>query len=120
MNQTHACKSWPHFFQAIKAGLKTHDLRYDDRGFKVGDLIELHEFDPFGGGFTGDTVTVRVTYITGRETPCAFSSAVLERDYVILSIQRVQENSLRAELEDIFPGAFKYLLADVGDLTTSA
>jgi len=88
--KTHTVKSWSPFFQAIKAGQKTHDLRYDaDRGFSVGDRIVLQEFDPFAGTYSGDSCDVEVTYITSRDTPCAFSSAVLDREYCILSIKKV-------------------------------
>ncbi len=86
----HECKSWSHFFQAIKSGHKKHDLRYDgDRNFQVGDLIVLREYDPFAGMYTGAECRVHVTYITSRATPCAFSSAALERDYCILSLELV-------------------------------
>lgn len=87
----HVCKSWSPFFQAIKRGDKKHDLRYDtDRNFKVGDVILLQEYEPFAGTYTGDEVKVRVTYITSRDLPCAFSSAVLDRDYCILSLELIQ------------------------------
>lgn len=84
----HTVKSWQPFFQAIKDGRKTHDLRYDvDRNFEVGDIITLQEYLPFEGKYTGEWILVEVTYITSRDTPCAFSSAVLDKDYCILSIK---------------------------------
>ena len=59
----HTAKSWTEFFQAIKRGAKTHDLRYDvDRNFAVGDTIELLEYDPFKGVYSGDACNVTVTY----------------------------------------------------------
>jgi hypothetical protein len=83
-------KSWNHFFKAIKRGDKTHDLRdIKDRNYKVGDLLKLREYDPFEGVYTGDECDVVVTYITSNQTPCAFSSAVLPKDYCILSIKRI-------------------------------
>jgi hypothetical protein len=86
--KTHTVKSWSPFFQAIKRGDKTHDLRYDcDRHFEVGDRIVLQEYEPFEGRYTGEECTVIVTYITSNRTPCAFSSAVLDKDYAILSIK---------------------------------
>jgi hypothetical protein len=84
----HKVKSWSPFFQAIRDGQKTHDLRYDtDRHFAVGDTITLQEYLPFEGKYTGEEVDVLVTYITSRETPCAFSCAVLDKEYCILSIR---------------------------------
>jgi hypothetical protein len=83
-------KSWTHFFQAIKAGEKTHDLRSKkDRSFKVGENVCLREYDPFKGEYTGDSLVAKVTYITDNVTPCAFSSAVLDKDYCILSLRVV-------------------------------
>lgn len=83
-------KSWSPFFQAIKAGEKTHDLRYKgDRQFSVGQVLRLAEYDPFVGVYSGDEIDVEVTYITDDVTPCAFSSAILPKDYCILSLRRV-------------------------------
>lgn len=67
-----------------------HDLRYDvDRNFEVGDTITLQEYDPFKGEYSGEECVVIVTYITSTKTPCAFSSAVLDPKYCILSIKRM-------------------------------
>lgn len=88
----HECRSWVHLFTPILDGAKTHDLRIDDRNYRVGDRILLREYDISVGRYTGRKVTVEITYITGRnegQCPCAFSSAVLPRDYVILSIRKV-------------------------------
>lgn len=83
-------KSWSPFFQAIKSGKKSHDLRSKkDRQFKVGDIITLQEYEPFEGIYTGEEIDVEVTYITSNDTPCAFSSAVLDKDYCVLSLRPV-------------------------------
>jgi hypothetical protein len=40
-------KSWPSFFEATLAGVKTHDVRrMGDRDYQVGDTLLLMEFDP--------------------------------------------------------------------------
>lgn len=91
-------KSWGPFFQAIKAGVKTHDLRdMKDRDYKVGDTLLLREYDPFDGVYSGDTVAVEITYITSVDTPCAFSSAVLDRDHCILSIKLIEPMGGKAQ-----------------------
>jgi Domain of unknown function (DUF3850) len=88
----HIVKSWTHFFKAIASGEKKHDLRYDaDRNFKVGDILRLEEYDPFAAQYTGKTVSAKVTFITSRASPCAFSLAVLDRDYCILSLELVSQ-----------------------------
>jgi Domain of unknown function (DUF3850) len=84
-------KSWSPYFQAIKAGKKTHDLRSKkDRSYWIGEYLKLEEYDPFTGKYSGDSVIVEVTYITSDVTPCAFSSAVLDKEYCILSIKVVE------------------------------
>ena len=86
----HVVKSWCPFFQAIISGQKRHDLRdMKDRHYKVGDIIQLQEYDFATGEYTGMNQYVRVTFITSRETPCAFSSAVLDKDYAILSLELI-------------------------------
>lgn len=83
----HVVKSWAHFFDAIVRGQKLHDLRKDDRDYRVGDELELCRYDNINGHFTGERCLARITYITGRAVPCAFSSAVLAEGYVILSLK---------------------------------
>lgn len=84
----HTVKSWSAFFNAFKSGLKKHDMRdMKDRDYKVGDYLILQEYDPFKGEYTGEEMSMKITYITSRNTPCAFSSAALDRDYCILSLE---------------------------------
>lgn len=84
---THVLKSWTQFFQPIADGRKKHDLRKNDRGFKVGDICLLREYDFAKGDYTGEEVEAEVTFITDKQFPCAFSSAVLPPDYCILSLE---------------------------------
>jgi hypothetical protein len=57
---THELKIWPVYYQAVKSGQKTFELRNNDRGFQKGDRVILREFDPNAptglvnvkGGFT--------------------------------------------------------------------
>ena len=86
----HNVKSWTHFFQAIRRGDKLHDMRdLKDRDYKVGDILNLQEYDPFMGRYTGEECRVLVTYITSAQTPCAFSSAALAPGFAILSLRLV-------------------------------
>ncbi len=87
---THTLKSWPQFFEPIRAGTRTSDIRLKtDRIFQIGDRMVLEEFDPFGGGYTGRSELVEITHIISNDTPCALSSAVLDNDYCVLSIRRI-------------------------------
>lgn len=88
--KVHTVKSWTHFYQAIKASNKTHDMRdMKDRDYCVGDILLLREFDPFTGNYSGHETQVLITYITSADTPCAFSSAALAPGYCILSLRLV-------------------------------
>jgi hypothetical protein len=85
----HKVKSWPHLFEATLAGDKTHDLRrLGDREYRAGDTLLLQEFDPVKKCYTGRELTVRITYITSAENPCALSEGGLDREYCILSIRK--------------------------------
>lgn len=72
----HELKILPSYFEAVKNGEKTFELRKDDRGFKVGDILVLKEFkhrvtDSTGpelvveeeGGYTGREIRKRISYI---------------------------------------------------------
>lgn len=91
MVDVHRVKSWSYLFQAAKQGIKTHDVRdMRDRDYKVGDTLVLCEFDQATGTYTGEELECESTYIANRQVPCAFSSAVLDRDFGILSIKPKQ------------------------------
>lgn len=84
----HQVKSWPMLFQPALEGRKTHDIRDGrERTYSVGDTLELQEFDPATGRYTGRSAEFKITYITSNGTPCALSSAVLQPGYVVLSIE---------------------------------
>lgn len=42
----HNLKSIPPYFAAIASGIKTFDVRYDDRGYQPGDVLSLSEYHP--------------------------------------------------------------------------
>jgi hypothetical protein len=61
--KTHQVKSWPEYFKPISMGVKTFDLRKDDRGYQVGDDIQFEEFSNITGEHTGKVATRRISYI---------------------------------------------------------
>lgn len=87
----HKVKSWTYLFRAAVAGVKTHDIRnLSERDYRVGDTLVLQEFDQTVGKYTGNEQAFEITYITSRETPCALSSACLDREFCILSIRKME------------------------------
>jgi hypothetical protein len=100
MGRIHHLKSWPDFFQPIKQGSRTHELRRNDRDFRVGDTLILHEFDPKVNHYTGEQCEVEITSITSFAQPCAVSGEALNPDFCILSIRFTS-----SEIQGLIPSA---------------
>ncbi|MBS7132933.1 MAG: DUF3850 domain-containing protein [Clostridium sp.] len=75
----HALKILPEYFEDVVTGKKTFELRKNDRGFALGDILTLKEFS--GDKYTGREVNKLVTYIL------AGGKYGLEDGYVILGIK---------------------------------
>lgn len=69
VEREHDLKVWPEFFSALLDGSKPFEVRRDDRGFAVGDVLRLREWDPpipdwgVKGGYTGRECRRRVSYV---------------------------------------------------------
>ena len=46
MDRIHQLKTWPEYWDAVFSGAKTFEARKDDRGFQVGDTLELVRWNP--------------------------------------------------------------------------
>ncbi|MCY8410582.1 DUF3850 domain-containing protein [Bacillus haynesii] len=62
MSVTHHLKILPPYFKAFENGRKNFEIRKNDRGFREGDSLCLHEWED--GVFTGQSVDVLITYVT--------------------------------------------------------
>lgn len=64
----HDLKAWPVFFNPLLLGEKTFEIRKNDRGFAIDDILVISEWDPERkkemSGFTGRQLVRRVTYVT--------------------------------------------------------
>lgn len=78
---THNLKILPEHFHDVVRGKKKAELRKDDRGYKVGDVLLLKEWT--GEKYTGALCSVTVTHIL-RNCP----EYGLADGYCILSIGR--------------------------------
>ena len=58
---THELKVLSEYYWKIPCQKKTFELRKDDRDYKVGDILDLKEWD--GEKFTGHHVRREITYI---------------------------------------------------------
>ena len=59
----HNLKCWPKYFAEIGWGRKTFEVRFNDRNYRVGDTIELREFDPVRQMYSGLWIFVHVSYV---------------------------------------------------------
>jgi hypothetical protein len=87
MTKNHLVKSWPEFFEPICQGIRTHDLRRNDREYNIGDILILREFESTSERYTGRECEVEITSMTSFAQPCAVSGEALNADFCILSIR---------------------------------
>lgn len=62
---THDLKIWPEYFRDVLLGVKSFEVRKNDRDFEVGDELRLREWIPEIEQYTGQWILVNVTYILG-------------------------------------------------------
>ncbi len=59
----HHLKIKPEYFKLVASGVKKFEIRKDDREFKVGDIVHLHEVTgPFLES-TGRSMPIKIRYI---------------------------------------------------------
>lgn len=46
LTKTHALKTWPEYYWPVVSGAKPFEIRQNDRAYKVGEYVELKEWDP--------------------------------------------------------------------------
>lgn len=80
--KVHDVKLGTTFFDDVKTGRKTFELRKNDRGYKEGDTIVLHEYKD--GTMTGRTITKKIVYMLEDFTG-------LEDGYCILGLGEAAE-----------------------------
>lgn len=66
--RVHELKTWPGHFDAVAEGRKTYELRRDDRGYAVGDVLRLREWDP-----------IQVPHVTRDYRPRGYTGREIER-----------------------------------------
>ena len=78
-------KTWTTYFRSILTGIKTFEIRKDDRGYNIGDILILNEWN--GDSYTGHTIKCIVTYIfRGKDIPSNFGFN-MDDDVCVMSIK---------------------------------
>ena len=57
----HELKTYPKYFEETLKGNKSFECRLDDRGFQVGDIVVLREWDNIK--YSGREVSGKIKYI---------------------------------------------------------
>ncbi|AYV74482.1 DUF3850 domain-containing protein [Bacillus sp. PK3-056] len=60
----HHLKIQPEYFDSVSKGIKSFEIRKNDRNYKVGDVLLLQEYIPSETKFTGRVLDRKITYIT--------------------------------------------------------
>jgi len=60
---THEIKCDPIHFANVEKGVKSFEIRKDDRGYQEGDVLHIREFDRTLQAYSGRFVARVVTYI---------------------------------------------------------
>jgi len=94
-NNTHTLELWTEFYNDVESGLKPFELRYNDRDYKVGDYLNLLEYDNNKGEFTGKQCTKKVTYML---LGGAFG---LDKGCVIMGLENNNYQALKEENESL-------------------
>lgn len=76
--KVHSVKIGKEFFEDVKNNVKTFELRKNDRNYKVGEMLELHEYE--AGEETGRTCRKLITYMLKEFTG-------LQDEYCILGLK---------------------------------
>ncbi len=85
--RVHELKTWPEHFAGLADGTKTFEIRKNDRGFRVGDILVLREwskYTPPSEHYSGREFRFSVTYIL-KDT------GFLQPGYVCMGIQKHKE-----------------------------
>lgn len=89
----HELKTRNPYFEECWLGRKRAEIRKNDRGFAVGDLLELRECDHVGEKYLGRSYCVQITHILRAED----GPFGLQAGYVMLSFKPSDEMMPRKE-----------------------
>jgi uncharacterized protein YqfB (UPF0267 family) len=94
----HNLKCWTEYYQMIEKGLKTFELRKNDRDFRVGDILRLHEWDNHAVLYTLDSLCVEVLHILFSDYEGGEIEG-LQKGYVIMQIRLMSDFEVKEMVE---------------------
>ena len=89
----HKLKIKSEHFSAVINKTKTAEIRYNDRNYQVGDILNLNEIDE-NGVFTGNNCAVIVTHVLD-------DNQYLQTGYVMLSFHMLNSDDSHKNINEI-------------------
>ena len=86
----HELKTLPKYFLEQAAGVKTFEVRKNDRNYELGDILVLKEWN---NGYTGAEISVIVIYMLK-------DFVGLKDGYVVLGTRPVKQNDMEDYVND--------------------
>jgi ASC-1-like (ASCH) protein len=74
----------PYFTDVLK-GIKTFEVRKNDRNFKVGDIVKLRKYDADTLLYSGEEILVEIKYILDDTKYCKDGYVIFGFDSIIPS-----------------------------------
>lgn len=93
MDKIHYLKILPEYFEAVRNGIKTFEIRKDDRGYKLHEQLVLREWD--GYRYSGRELCARIDYILNDTAPG------IRKGYKVLGISLSESNTARTNGDQI-------------------
>lgn len=88
MAEVHYLKILPEYFQAVRKGIKSFEVRLNDRNFQVGDTLILEEYDLVKKVKTGAWVPEEIIYLLHDKT-------YVKDGYVVLGIREINFDNMQ-------------------------
>lgn len=88
----HVLKTWPEYYRPVMQGIKTFEIRLNDRGYRKDDVLILREYDPETSEYSGDFTIRRVLSVYSYH---------MESGYVCMSISSHWNPRDLAEMEAV-------------------
>lgn len=80
-NIDHKLKIYPSYYEDVVSGVKTFEIRINDRNFNVGHTVRLQE--ALGGEYTGREIDVEIVYVTGYDQ---------QEGYVVFGFKKITKD----------------------------
>lgn len=112
MRRVHELKTLPPYFERLCSGVKTCEVRENDRDYQSGDVLWLREYD--ATRYTGASLVAIVTHVLTSDSPVA---GVMLSSYAAVLSLRVVCSDTHGNLGDSWMRAQAFTAMEAVDKT---